>query len=170
MSYATPAQLLQRYDARTIGDLVSDSGDQVTPTALLSDANLLAQLDDASGEIESALLQAGRYSAGDLSGLLTSNSNTRFVLIRLTCDIAMRLLAERRPWYELNDAYQRRVANADATLDKLRKGERVFDLEPVKDAGLPEANTPSLESVENLNLTVDAARRGFYPARRVPHS
>lgn len=168
MSYATPAQLLQRYDARTVGDLVSDDGNQVSAGDLLADANLQAALNDASGQIESALLQAERYSVADLTALVGSSSNTKYVLIRLTCDIAFQQLVERRPWYEVNESYKQRTEDADETLERLRKGERVFDLSPVKEAGLPVADTPTRASIEQLNLTVDAARRGYYPARRMP--
>ena len=168
MSYSTPSQMLERYDARTIGDLVADDGNAVTPSQLLANPNLQAALDDASGEIESCVLQGRRYLVADLLTLVAGTGHTRFLLIRLTCDIAMRLLAERRPWYELNNAYAQRVEQSQRTLDNLREGKQVFDLAPVIEAGLPAVDTPTLASLQNLNLMVDAARRGYYPTRRLP--
>ena len=164
-SYATPAQMLQRYDARTIGDLVSDDGNRIDPTELLTDVVLQAQLNDASGEIETNLLQGERYQVSDLEAL---TGNTQFTLIRLTCDIAMRLLSERRPWYELNEAYTQRLEQSNKTLEQLRKGTNVFNVTANIEASQPKVDTPSIQSINSLNLTVDAARRGYYPARRLP--
>lgn len=171
-AYATAAQMLERYDARVIGDLVSDSGIRQDESALLTDSILSAALNDGAGDIEIALLQGERYSTTDLTALLTGSGNTRFVLIRLNCDRAFFHLYDRRPWHEISDAYQRRIDDSDKLLERLRRGERVFDVASVKDAGLPEIATPERVTIENLNLTVDYCRRGghgYYPARRLPN-
>lgn len=167
-AYATTTQMLERYDERCIGDLVSDDKVRVSRELLTGNRNLIAALDDGAGEIESALLQAERYQVSDLTTLLAGTSNTRFVLIRLNCDVAMISLWNRRPWYEVNEAYKQRMEDAEKMMERLRKGERVFDIAAVKAAGLPAVAIPSVSSLNRLNLTVDAARRGYYPARRVP--
>lgn len=164
MSYASPSQMLERYDARTLGDIVSDVGGRVTSAALLTDTNLQAALDDASGEIESALYQARRYSAADLAAL---TGNSLKLLVRLTCQIAFGHLWERRPWSD-DEQRERAIERADKALERLRKGEHVFDLDGPKDAGLPDVAQPTISSIESLSLTVDEARRGYYPARRYP--
>ena len=170
MSYATPAQMLQRYDARTLGDLCSDDGTQVSPSDLLSDPNLQAALDDGSGQIESSVLRGQRYQVSDLLALVAGTSNTRFTLIRLDCDIAMRLLSERRPWYELNEAYQQRLEQASKLLLDISIGKQVFDIAANQNASNPIVDTPTPQAIQNLNLVVDAARRGYYPARYLPIS
>ena len=163
MAYASAADMLKRKDARTIGDLVSDTGVRINSTLLLTDANLSAALDDASGEIDAALRVANRYSAANLAGL-TGNSLAH--LKRICCDIAFGLLWERRPW---GDEDQRADAmdRAKKALDRLRKGEAIFDIAANVEAGLPEAHVPSISSISRLNLLVDRARNGFYPARRL---
>lgn len=171
-AYATAAQMLERYDARTLGDLVSDTGIRVDESALLTDTVLSAALNDGAGDIELALLPGERYSTTDLTTLLASSSNTRFVLIRLNCDRAFFHLYDRRPWHEVSEAYQRRIEDGEKLLERLRRGERVFDVAAVKDAGLPSITTPERVTVEKLNLTVDYCRRGgygYYPARRLPN-
>ena len=164
MSFASPAQMLERYDARTLGDIVSDTGVRVTSANLLTDANLQAALDDASGEIESALYQARRYSASDLAAL---TGNSLKLLVRLTCQIAFGHLWERRPWSD-DEQRERAIERADKALERLRKGEHVFDLDAQKDAGLPETAQPTVSSIQSLSMTVDESRRGYYPRRRYP--
>lgn len=164
MAYATPAQLLQRYDARTVGDLASDTGIRIDPASLLSDANVQAALDDASGEIEAALLQGKRYSVADLAGL---TGNTQKHLIRITCQIAFWMLWERRPYVE-DQTRDDAESKAKKSLERLRRGEAVFDIEGPKDAGLPSVHEPTVSSYNRLSMIVDEGRRGYYPARRLP--
>lgn len=164
MSYATPAQLLKRYDARIVGDLVSDNGITVKPPELITNANLLAVLEDASGEVDAAVLQAKRYTTAQLAAL---TGNSAAYLVRITCAIAMGLLWERREISDDEDDGQRESAQKRArqALTDLRKGVTIFDVEDVKDAGLPAIETPSVTQISTLNLSVDQARGHFYPRR-----
>lgn len=165
-AYATPAQLLQRYDARVVGDLVSDSGIKVNRQDLLDHPILLALLLDASGEIDAAVLQAKRYTSAQLSAL-TGNSLNH--LIRITCTIAFGLLWERRPWSDEDDSGREEAQKrARKALEDLRKGVTIFDTEDAKDAGLPNSYEPPIQRIRALNLTVDEARGHFYPSRRRP--
>lgn len=165
-SYAAPSDLVARYDVRTVGNLCSDNGVVVSPANLATDPNLLAVLADASGEIDAALLQGQRYTTADLAGL---TGNSLAYLKRLACKIAMGLLWERRPYLE-DDNKDAALKAARDSLEKLRKGENIFDVTAVKDAGVPSIVTPSVSSVTALNLMVDGARgsNGFYPPRRFP--
>jgi phage gp36-like protein len=141
VSYATPSQMLTRYDARRLGDLVVD-GDKTTPratpTQLLSDPVLAEMLADASGLIDAALLVGGRYSPADLATLaaveaaLPTPSSTFKLLVRLTCDLAYGLLVRRRGLgMDLAPGY----AEAAALLDRLSNGELIFDVAAVVEAG-----------------------------------
>jgi phage gp36-like protein len=124
MPYATPAELLVRYDARRVGDLVSDTGDRDTNP--VASPVLAACLDDASGHIDSACRVGGRYSTTELDTMVGNGSS---LLIRLTCDIAYGLLVARRG-YSATDQ-QAMAPNYKPALDMLeliRKGERVFDI------------------------------------------
>lgn len=164
MAYATPDDLKKRYDARTLGDLSSDAGVRMQPSDFSSSPILLAALEDASGEIDASLLQGKRYTAAQLAAL-TGNSLAH--LKRLTCEIAYGLLWERRSYVD-DDRRYAAMDRAKQTLNRLRRGEIVFDVEEVKDAGLPSITGPTRVSVEHQRLAVDEARRGFYPRRRYP--
>ncbi len=164
MSYATPAQFLQRYDARVVGDIVSDNADQVGAAELLDNANLQAALDDASGDIESALLFGERYTPDDLAAL---TGNSQSLLVRMTCDIAMAFLLRRRPTKNAEaDAAQLELA--EKHLERLRKGDRVFyrgdDVDP---AGVVDTTGPTTVQLTSLNLIRDRTQN-YYPARQLP--
>jgi len=162
-SYATPADLVKRYDWRTIGDLASDTGSQIAQGSIATDANVLACLADASGEIDSAVLSGGMYTATDLLAL---SGNGLAKLIRLTCQIAIVFLYERRPLLDPETAKAYREMNNDA-LERLRKGENVFDVAANIAAGLPSVDGPSTIDFNNLNLIRDRASK-YYPARQLP--
>jgi phage gp36-like protein len=163
-SYATPADMLARYDVRHLGDLVSDSGQRIGSAEVLSHTNLQTALDDAAGEIEAALMQGQRYSADDLTNL---TGNSKQYLIRLNCAVAISLLWQRRPWSD-DDKREDAIEKAREALDKLRKGITVLNVEAAKDAGLPAIRTPSLSRINRQNLVVDRARAGYYPTRLLP--
>lgn len=162
-SYATPADLLKRYDARDIGDLASDTGTQVSAGSIPTDPNVLAALADASGDIDSALMAGNRYTSADLTSLA---GNTASKLIRLTCDIAMGYLLARRPGFDMDRLKQFREQN-HFMLERLRKGENVFDLAPQKEAGVIDHATPSAVDTSKLQLMRDRTKN-YYPARRFP--
>lgn len=162
-SYATVAQLLERYDARLIGDIVSDDNEQVAAAALPANAKVLASLADASGDIESALLVARRYSAAELAGL---TGHAQMHLIRMTCDIAMSYLLRRRVGTE-PEKLAAFLDLAERHLEKLRKGINVFGLDDQMDAGLPEVTGPTSVDFQNMNLMRDRVHN-YYPARRLP--
>jgi len=164
-SYATPAQLISRFDVRTLGQLASDNGLQVSPQDLATNTKILDALADASGEIDASILQAKRYTTDDLAGLTGNSANH---LVRITCVIAFGFLWERRPYADDDDENGRGKAEkrARAALESLRKGQTIFDVEDAKNAGLPETKTPSVTTVIRTNLAVDDARGHYYPERR----
>lgn len=164
MSYASPAEFLKRYDSRIVGDLVRDDGEQATATELLYDDNLQAALDDASGDIDAALLVGERYYPSDLAAL-TGNSQT--LLIRMCCDIAMAFLLRRRPSKDA-DKDTARLELAESHLRKLRDGEQIFYRgEGVDHAGLVDTTGPSTVQLQNLNL-MRGRTQNYYPERRLP--
>jgi phage gp36-like protein len=170
-AYATPADLVARYDARTLGDLAADGGLRVSEASLLTDDNIQAALDDASGEIEAALLQGQRYTVADLAGL---TGNSAKYLARITCQIAFGYLWGRRPWSEAwEDPRNEAMSRAKKALELLRTGENIFDVQAVKDAGVPESTGPTRVEIRNLNSIVDRCRlgrNGYYPVRVTPNN
>lgn len=161
-SLATPAEMLKRFDARMLGDLVSDADVRVDGPELLTNANLQAAIDDAWGEIIAALKRANRYTAADLTAL---TGESKQFLIRLNCKLALRNLHQRRRWDADDEIREVATSEADRMLKQLTSGERVLDIEDVKQAGVPTIAEQTVSSVQRANLVVDRARQGFYPSR-----
>lgn len=165
MAYATTAQLLERYDYRDIADLVSDTGSPVAQGSLATNGNVIAALNDASGEVETALLQGGRYSTDDLAGL---TGNSLFHLVRMTSDVAIALLFARRPLYAF-EKYKEARELAEKHLDRLRQGEAVFNLTDMQKSSVPSVDGPTTVEYQNLNLVRDRVHN-HYPRRYLPNN
>ena len=159
MSYATGLEFIQRYDERTLGDLVSDTGTRVTVN-LDTNAVLLQHLEDASGKIESALLVGNKYQVEDLEGL---PDNSAAYLKRLTCDVAFSLLRQRRG-YDIEQYVG--VKESLETLNRLQLGERVFNIDEVKVNGNTVKTPIPAQTIYNQNLMRDNTR--YFPPRRWP--
>ena len=67
MSYASPQDLLDRYDARRVGDLATDSGTRLTESQILADSKVSTCMEDASGALIAAIKRGNRYTDDDLS-------------------------------------------------------------------------------------------------------
>lgn len=157
MAYATPEQLVSRFDARVIGQLVDDSGAQID--TLGANAVVLEALEDASGQIRSAALVGNKYTASDLDTLADNNDS---FLVRLTCHLAYGFLRNRRgvgtePQPEI-------VEQAENWLALLRLGERILNVQANADAGNIQHSVISLATRQQSNLISDSYR--FFPYRR----
>lgn len=108
MAYATATDMLSRYDANRIGDLVQDLQKRVPPATLIGPpayATLQTALEDAAALIDAHCLVGGKYHLQDLLNLVsiagnppvaTPTNQTGNLLIRINCDLAFGLLLERR--------------------------------------------------------------------------
>lgn len=163
--YALPVDLQQRYDPREIGDLISDSGEQISAVDQVTlgttpNKILLQILADACGDVDSSLMAAGRYANTDLYGL-TGNSLSQ--LKRIVCELAIAYVFERKPTYNSPRMEQYSKSKA-AHLDRLGSGVNIFNLPLVVLAGQPQDAGPSvIDYATNLNLLTDRVRT--YPAR-----
>lgn len=154
-AYATPAQFLTYYDVRQLGDLVADAGARVTAVTLLTDANLQAALNAASGEIEAACLVGDRYTPSDLN-ILTGMSLAS--LQKLCCDLAFwNLLVRRYPTAQPTESYKAAMEK----LERARLGERIWGLQENADAGLPKDQFVTQQTIDQLGLSTTIARRMF---------
>ncbi len=136
MALATVEDLLLRKDCRTVGVLAA-TGDQAVPEAeLYTNPIVLQALEDATGEVVSAMNFVGRYSEADL-GALTGASAAK--LPRIVCEVAFYLLYEFRPDTRRTrqNEYAAAVEAATAQLERLRKGELVFSIPAAIEAELP---------------------------------
>lgn len=165
MSYAAPADLMARYDRNDVGQLCSDDKRPVSEVDLPNNAQCLVALQDASGMVEGALLVSNRYAVADLT---TLTGNSLSLLQRVTCDIAMALLINRRPGWNPDKAKAIREL-ADEHLEKLRKGENTFNLQASMDAGEPVTEGPTTLTFQQINLWRDRTRN-YFPVRVLPNN
>lgn len=166
-AFASASDMCKRFDVRLLGDLVGDAGIRVEMDSLIEPhPNLLACLEDASGEISESLIANGRYTEAELLAL---TGNSLSMLKRICCALAMDNLFARRPWSDDPRRAQAcdKAEQARNALESLRTGKTVLTPAAVE-AGLPEGRTPALAVVNRLNMTVDTARSGYYMARSMP--
>lgn len=160
MTYAAPADLLTRYDARLLGDLVSDSGSPVVADALPSHPVVHAVLADASAAIDAAVSVGNRYTPAQMASL--SDTAAAFVR-RLTCDLALLYVKRRRGRFdpEKDGALLKEV---NETLQSLRTGNDLLLLDGQSQAP---ASTIELVKPELVPLqrpdTIRRRTHNYYP-------
>lgn len=158
-TYITPAQFLARADVRLVGDLCSDTGTRVTPSALPSDPNLAAAIMDACGDLEAACLAGHKYEVADLTLIATgATSASQARMFRLLSRLTLCYLYERRP--EKGPVPQTYTI-AWEHLDALADGKQIFGLVEHQDAGVITTEVETAQQVEARNLTSWSARRYY---------
>jgi len=172
--YATGQDMVDRFDAGIIGDLLDDDDrDRVPESEIIVDppvGKMKAALDDASGRIDTALLAGARYTPSDLTKL-TENSNAH--LKRLTCTLALMNLMGRRPGTATQERDQASV-EAETWLGYLADGKEVFELLPDDDrghieAGLLDQTTMTLTDVQRRNSISDRLQCHIFPVDDYPN-
>lgn len=166
-AYATPEDMVNYYDVRTLGDLVADDGSTVPEAALPTNVKMLTVLSAATGRVDAAVLRGGRYTKEQLEALTGESEE---YLINLTCAVAYCMLWKRRTW---SDRYERTIGDAckeaEEHLAALRSGDEIFPNDTTIAAGLPDISAPSaVQLANNYQLVSDKARPRFYPVRRIP--
>jgi hypothetical protein len=102
------------------------------------------------------------YSAADLAGL---TGNSLALLKRIVCGLAMGYLWARRHADMGNQEIHAAQQEAEDFLDRLRKGERLFQsVEAARTSGKPTIDGPSSVDYDRLNMIPERAH-GFYPRR-----
>ena len=163
-AYADYQDLIAFSDENTIKDLLSDTGNYAGDPD--SDPKLLAIAAAASGQIEAACFVSRLYSSEELTALV---GNARALLKQLTCQLMLVGLVRRRPEKFGTEYWQAVRKEAEEYLDRLRKGERLFDLAPEQAAGLPSVDGPTALDYQRMNL-IQSRTRNFFPgvAQRLP--
>lgn len=159
MAYATGADLVARYDVDIVGALASDDREPADHGFIPLLPHVAAALDDASGEIDVALLAGGRYRTDQLAGLTGYSAKH---LVRITCAIAMSLLFQRRLSSRYQEESEQVAKQAREHLNALRAGQNVFGLPAHVDAGNIEHTYVTAPEIENLNL-LPARMSRFFP-------
>jgi phage gp36-like protein len=168
MAYINFPDMIARYDRNDVLALLSDT--QFDPQGYDVGTDppppFTECADDASGTVDAYIMRGGRYTIADLAGL---TGTALAFLKRITCDICMCYLMERRP-----DRNPQRVAQqrelAEAHLKMLASGEMIFAIPNAINAGLESIVGPSCVEVQQLNLPVDHCRPHYYPRLRLPES
>jgi len=160
LAYATAEQLLDRYDPREIGDLVSEDENRVPERDLLNNSKLNRALEDASAQIRSAAFVAEKYSNVDLEGLAKAQDA---FLVQITCDLAFgRLLTSRSLATEIVPDVER----AQQWLALLRLGERIFPITANAQAGnATHGFITNQRRYEELRFIADVASPRYFPLR-----
>ncbi len=158
-SYLTPDEFLKRCDIRYIADLIGDlgvrtGGTQPDPAIVRVNDNLIACLDDASGEVEAHALLGGRYTPLDLQSL---SGMALARLQRILTTLTIVFLIQRRP--DLNRPMPFMWKQVQETLLALAQGEQIFGLQNVADAGRLDHHTETAPDVESRDLASLQAQR-----------
>jgi hypothetical protein len=158
------SDLTARKDARTIADLVSDSGSPVAESAVANHPKVLIALEDAEGEVVGNLQAFGRYTIDSLS-LLTGSAQS--FLKRVIAEIAMINLIVRRPDLSSEDL-ERHEKIRSQWLERLQQGNMILADENTDDsASRPSIDGATLGETANLNMVRDRSR--YFPSRVYPN-
>lgn len=158
-AYATQTDVLTFFRQITVQDLLSDDATGEYTGTIASDSTLGSLLEAASGDVEAACGVSNMYSPTDLAAL---TGNSLMLLKRLVCQKAMILLVQRTPEKWSDEYWQKQEERVDNYLDRLRKGERLFDDESKRDAGLPTIDGPTAVQLTNLNV-ITTRTHNFFP-------
>jgi len=165
VAFATIADVVDRFDERTLRDLCSDTG---TPAAdLNTNGPMLAALETASGTVLVACTVGQMYDEGTLAAL---EGASRAILVDIVCSLAVARLMTRRPLRpDVAATWKQSIDEANAYLDKFRNGQRVFPLPAQLDASVPSVEGPTMLDIPRNNLLTYRCS-GYYPipALRLP--
>lgn len=153
-----------RFDARTIKDLLRDDGEAATD---VSGQRMKCALMDATGAIVTACNVGKMYTENDLETLKTAAGPDGFLLKRITCELALMYLIEARP-EKFKGQYSELTKRTEGYLDRFRKGERVFSIQANKDAGVVSHDGLDRYEYPLHGNWIPDRMRGYYPARALP--
>jgi len=160
----TGTDLTARKDARTIADLISDSGSPVAETAVPNHPKVTVALEDAEGEVVGNLQAFGRYTIASLS-LLTGSAQS--FLKRVIAEIAMINLIVRRPDLSSEDL-ERHEKIRSQWLERLQQGNMILADENTDDsASRVSIDGATLGETAELNMVRDRSR--YFPTRVYPN-
>lgn len=162
-SYLTAADFLKRFDVRTTGQLCADDNTQPDATALedsntVYGANLLAALQGASGQLESALFVSNMYAYADLQSLTGVSLE---YLKDIVAGLTVRRLYYRRGGLKPSDLAEERYQQAMEAIQKLHNGEAIFSFVQTGDAGLPDNHYLNLVDIQRNDLMPFSYQRVF---------
>lgn len=167
--YATGQQLTDRYDIDWIGEMASDERTTLATADVPTHNAVLAALQGASGQVNSALIVGQKYTPEQLEGLTGIDAE---YLADLVCNLAIIRLTRRRPEATPDNSLISDLREETAAqLDMLRKGQNVFNLEDNVEATLLDIDGPTaVDLIQRNGLGVRMRRYFPEPAQRLPRS
>ena len=156
-SYIAYADLTAFADEQTVKDLLSDDGDYAGDPA--SDTKLLMLMAAASGQVEAACGVSNMYTPEELAAL---EDNTLALLKQITSALCLVMLVRRRPEKFGSEYWAAVEERTEKYLDRLRRGERLFDDANRRAAGVPTIDGPSAATMSYLNL-IPSRTHNFFP-------
>lgn len=135
--WVTATDLTNRYDVRTLGDYLSDTGTRLTPAQVTASVPLAAILAEASGKFESCCMRGQRYQLVDLQALQAQvGSNGWQLVVGIICGWAAFLVWQRRPQRFTEDELPLSARQAVADLQALADGEAILPFLETAEAGV----------------------------------
>jgi len=171
-AYATPQDMVTRYDFRTIGELLIDDEDTtISDPSLITTVGgtyynaLVTLLEDASGLIESACTAAGNYVINTSSSpvrndLAALTGNSQNMLKRMVCALTIEYLWRRRPRRDIGK-YTVEIEEARENLEKIRNGAWIFGILEHQAAGQMNDLVELASDVYNRQGPVEEMSRYF---------
>ena len=153
--YITATELAESFDSRMIKQLSSYTG---SPQSSVDNSVVTNAIEKASAEVESYALRGGLYTTTHLSSLQSSDD---WSLKTLVSTLTMKHLFRGKTGQIPPDMIAM-VAEATATLEELREGKRVFNLDVAHSAGKAKAFVVSASVRGNLNMPSDSP---YFPTR-----
>lgn len=158
-SYISTAELIESFDSRMVFQLASYSGSPIADvSALASSAVALNAIEKASAEVESYAMRGGIYSTQNLTDLQTADD---WSLKSLVSTLAMKHLFRGKTG-NLPPDMAAMIGEATQTLEDLREGKRVFNLDSTHTAGQAKLFVISANIRGNLNMPSDSR---YFPNR-----
>ena len=163
MAYANSQDMLERYDRRMLARLLFD-GDLEKQDSDFSDSTVLqTALDDASGDVEAAIMFGGIYDQQAISNLTNSSLA---LLKRIVCDLAFCFLS-RMKGADGTNSTQELQKSVESYLDRLRSGERLFMVngdQSRQTAGQVQLEVPTVYELRMFNGLTQRAW-GYFPCQ-----
>lgn len=164
--YCTGSQYVQFCDAIRTGQLIGTNGVPIPPGNVPTNAVLFTLLQAASGEVEAACGEAGRYAPSDLLNIAATTTNSAIMLARIVAGLTFGLAHEIRGYQIPKDLTS--VTNARTALESLRNGSAILSFLETEEAGLAETSNYSPSEIFALDRVSDRAIRFF--GRRIDGS
>lgn len=155
--FATPLDMIDRFDETILRDLCSDNG--TAETDLCASSKMSSAIASAEGRVVGACQVGQLYQQADLAAL---TGPAQAMLVDLVCGLAMQNLLRRRPGREAFKDYMEATQHYEANLDQLRNGQRLFPIAANLAASTVDIEGPTTVQVTDLNLITTRAR-GYFP-------